>query len=145
MFGLFDGPEKKEQKEMSKKIQGMFFKSLENFNDVSAQNAELFEENPKAVFDAWYEHWFDKTVETEVCNEELYYNIKMCPIERLIKPLIMLGSQNYYVDSRNHRIALQKLLEFAPLIDNDAETLNFIKEFFGGFLENGVSRIPRKI
>ena len=138
MFGFFDDPK-------TKKIKGMYIKSLENFNMVAAKNVENFKEHPLASFEVWYEHYYSKTLETEIGNATLYANIKQCPLERLIKPLIMLGSLNYYVESKTHRNALEQLLEFAPLIDKkDIETLNFIQAFFGGFLEDGVSRVPKK-
>lgn len=138
LFGLFDGPEQKELKLLANKVKGMYGKSLENLEQVIAKNAKAFEQQPLEAFRQWFESFYDRPIKRVLDNDSLANTITKRNIQKLIKPLVLLASQNYYLKPKTGYAGAKSLVGIAPMIlKNDRETLKVIDKFFGTFVEKG--------
>lgn len=138
LFGIGDSAEQKELKQLSLKVKGMYEKSLDNLEKVIAQNAKAFKEQPLEAFTQWFESFFDRPIKRVIDNDSLANTIREKNIQKLIKPLVMLASQNYYLKPKTGYGGAKSLLSLAPMVaKQDRETQKTIEKFFGSFVEKG--------
>lgn len=141
LFGLFGKGEDKELKQLAQKVKGMYSKAIDNYEAVLAQNADAFKQSPRAAFDKWFEHMFYKNIKRVVDDDNLHRQITDKNLPNLIKPLIMLASQNYYLKPKTGYAGAKSLVQIAPMIaKQDLPMIKVINKFFGTYLERGASK-----
>lgn len=138
LFGIGDSAETKELKQLANKVKGMYQKSMDNLEQVKAQNKTAFQQQGFEAFTQWFESYFDKTIKRVLDDATLSNGVTKKNIAALEKPLVMLASQNYYLKPKTGYGGAKSLLDLAPMIEKqDKDVLKVIQKFFGTFVKKG--------
>jgi len=138
LFGLGKSAKQKEQEVLAKKVKMFYEKALENFEEILAQNEDSFKKDPLESFSQWFEHFFERPMSRIIDTPAITNQIKKNTIQQLIKPLIMLGSQNFYLKPKTGYAGSKSLIDIAPMVaKNDRKLLAVIDKFFGQYVETG--------
>tara|TARA_B110000305_G_C19173428_1_gene508437 strand:- start:187 stop:786 length:600 start_codon:yes stop_codon:yes gene_type:complete len=135
LFGIGDTDAQKEAKQLAQKVKGLYNKTLQNLEDIMGQNAEAFEKSPLVAFRQWFEHVFDKEIKQVIKEPSLDNQITPRNINILMKPLVLLASQNHYLKPKTGYAGMVSLLQLTPLVDK--KLIKVVDKFFGTFVEKG--------
>jgi hypothetical protein len=133
------GLEKKEQEErkaLNKKTAGMYKKGIQDWERIKSENAEAFKENPNAVFDQWFEHYFDRKVDRIIDHPGLISSIKN-KLADYAEALIMYAGQDYYLKAKTPQQGATEILLAAPIVTNDKKVQADVKKLFGKYHVTG--------